>query len=157
MGAVGTSKTETVLLPGNVHSSERSREKATNQKTHVFPSPDRFKELRWQLGLPRWLNGKESACSAGDVGLTPGSGRSPRERNGNLLQYSCLERSTDRGAWLATVIGLQRVRYDFATHGLPFPSPGDLPNPGIDSRSPASQADSLSPEPPGKPSTAATR
>ena len=35
--------------------------------------------------------------------------------------------------------------------GLPFPSPGDLPNPGIESRSPALQADSLLSEPPGKP------
>ena len=35
--------------------------------------------------------------------------------------------------------------------GLPFPSPGDLPNPGIQPRSPALQADSLPAEPPGKP------
>ena len=35
--------------------------------------------------------------------------------------------------------------------GLPFPSPGDLPNPGIEPGSPALQADTLSSEPPGKP------
>ena len=35
--------------------------------------------------------------------------------------------------------------------GRQFPSPGDLPNPGIEPRSPALQADSLPPEPPGKP------
>ena len=35
--------------------------------------------------------------------------------------------------------------------GLPFPSPGDLPNPGIDLRSPALQVDSLPSQPPGKP------
>ena len=35
--------------------------------------------------------------------------------------------------------------------GLPFPSPGDLPNPGIEPGSPAFQADSLLSEPPGKP------
>ena len=35
--------------------------------------------------------------------------------------------------------------------GLPFPSPGDLPNPGIEPGSPALQADALSSEPPGKP------
>ena len=35
--------------------------------------------------------------------------------------------------------------------GLPFPSPGDLPNPGIEPRSPALQADALLFEPPGKP------
>ena len=32
-----------------------------------------------------------SACNAGDLGSIPGSGRSPGERNGNPLQYSCLE------------------------------------------------------------------
>ena len=35
--------------------------------------------------------------------------------------------------------------------GLPFPPPGDLPNPGIEPGSPALQADALSSEPPGKP------
>ena len=35
--------------------------------------------------------------------------------------------------------------------GLPFPSPGDLPDPGIKPRSPTLQADSLTSEPPGKP------
>ena len=48
---------------------------------------------------------------------------SPGEGNGNPLQYS----------------------------GLPFPSPGDFPNPGIEPGSPALQADSLLSEPPGKP------
>ena len=37
--------------------------------------------------------------------------------------------------------------------GLPFPSPGDLPDPGIEPGSPALQADSLPSEPPGKPPT----
>ena len=44
-----------------------------------------------QLGLPRWLRGKESACNAGEAGLIVGSGRSPGGENGNPLQYSCLE------------------------------------------------------------------
>ena len=44
--------------------------------------------------------------------------------------------------------GLSRQEY---WSGLPFPSPGDLPNPGIEYRSPAFQADSLPSEPPGKP------
>ena len=35
----------------------------------------------------------------GDLGSIPGLGRSPGERNGNPLQYSCLGNSTDRGAW----------------------------------------------------------
>ena len=45
----------------------------------------------------------ESAYNAGDPGLIPGSGRSPGEGNGNPLQYSCLENSTERGAWGAIV------------------------------------------------------
>ena len=44
-------------------------------------------------------DGKESACSAGDLGLIPGSGRAPREGNGYPPQYSCLENAMDRGAW----------------------------------------------------------
>ena len=46
---------------------------------------------------------KASACSVGDLGSIPGSGRSPGEGNGNLVQYSCLENPMDGGAWWATV------------------------------------------------------
>ena len=38
-----------------------------------------------------------------DTGLRPGLGRSPGERNGNPLQYSCLENPMERGAWWAVV------------------------------------------------------
>ena len=58
-----------------------------------------------------WLSGKESACNAGDMrdaGLIPNLGRSPREVNGNPLQYSCLENPMDRGAWGATVRGITK-------------------------------------------------
>ena len=41
-----------------------------------------------------------------DLGLIPGSGRSPGEGNGNPLQYSCLENPMDGGAWWATVHGV---------------------------------------------------
>ena len=40
-----------------------------------------------------------------DVGLIPGSGKSPGEGNGNPLQYSCLENPMDRGSWWVTVHG----------------------------------------------------
>ena len=49
---------------------------------------------------------KNLPASAGDVrdrGLIPGSGRSPGEGHGNILQYSCLENSMDGGAWEAVV------------------------------------------------------
>ena len=49
--------------------------------------------------LPIGLDGKESACSSGDPGLIPRLGRSPGEGSGNPLQYSCLEKPMDRGAW----------------------------------------------------------
>ena len=47
-----------------------------------------------------------------DVGSIPESERSPGERNGNPLQYSCLENLMDRGAWRATVHGLTESDYD---------------------------------------------
>ena len=48
---------------------------------------------------------KESAYSTGDAGSISGSGRSPGGGNGNPLWYACLENSTDKGAWQATVHG----------------------------------------------------
>ena len=56
--------------------------------------------LKWG-NFPGGSDGKESACNEGDSGLIPGSGRSPRERNGNPLQYSFLGNPMDRGAWQA--------------------------------------------------------
>ena len=51
------------------------------------------------MGFPGGSDGKESACSAGDPGSIPGPGRSPGERNGYPLQYSCLENPMERGGW----------------------------------------------------------
>ena len=65
--------------------------------------------LGWRLslpadtvGFPGVSDGKESACNSGDLVSIPGSGRSPGERNGNPLQYSCLGNPMDRGAWWTT-------------------------------------------------------
>ena len=58
------------------------------------------------MGFPGGSDGKESACNSGDAGLIPGSGRSPGEENGYSLQYSCLEKAMDRGAWWALVHGM---------------------------------------------------
>ena len=52
-------------------------------------------------GFPGDSVGKESVCNTGDPGSIPGWGRSPREGNGNPLQYSCMENSMDRGDWWA--------------------------------------------------------
>jgi len=59
-------------------------------------------------GFPDGPDGKESACTVGDPGSIPGSGRSPGEGNGNLLQYSVLENPTDRGDWWAAVHGVAK-------------------------------------------------
>ena len=45
-----------------------------------------------------------------DMGLTLESGKSPGGRNGNIIQYSCLENSTDTGGWWATVYGVTKSR-----------------------------------------------
>ena len=58
--------------------------------------------------IPKWLNVKESACQARDVDLTPESGRSPGEGNGNPLQYSCLGNPMDRGDWWAREHGVTK-------------------------------------------------
>ena len=63
--------------------------------------------------------GKESACNAGDLGSTPGSGRSSGKGNGNPPQYSCLENPMDRGAWQAAVHGVARVGHDLASKPPP--------------------------------------
>ena len=63
--------------------------------------------LEGNLGFPGGSEGKESACSVGDLGLILGLGRSPGGGHGNLLQYSCLENFMERGAWRATVHGKQ--------------------------------------------------
>ena len=67
-------------------------------------------------GLQVVLVVKNLPVNAGDireVGLIPGSGRSPGGGHGNALQYSFLENHMDRGAWKAIQsIGSQRVRHD---------------------------------------------
>ena len=72
-----------------------------------------FHYLWW--GFPWSSVGTEFFCIAGDLGLIPGLGRSPREENGNLLQYSCLENPMDRGTWQAIIYGVARVGHDWAT------------------------------------------
>ena len=51
-----------------------------------------------ERSFPGGLYDKASAYNAGDLGSIPGLGRSPREGNGNPLQYSCLENPMDGGA-----------------------------------------------------------
>ena len=60
------------------------------------------------VGFPASSMVKNLPANAGDVGLIPGSRRSPGEGNGNLLQYPCLGNPMDRGAWWATVHGVTK-------------------------------------------------
>ena len=92
-----------------------------NVSAHIYcciwgsPADRGRKRTRFGLSMPHYMGfpggsvGKESACNAGDLGLIPVSGRSPREGNGNPLQYFSLENPTDRGVWQATVHGVARV------------------------------------------------
>ena len=62
-------------------------------------------------GLPGGSMVKNLPANAGDerdTGSISGSGRSPGERNGNPLDYSCLENPKDRGAWWVTVHGVTK-------------------------------------------------
>ena len=70
-------------------------------------------EFYWEMGLPRWLSGKESACNAGDVDSIHGLGRSPEEGHGNPLQYSCLGYP-----WTEEPGGLQLMRSQRGRHNL---------------------------------------
>ena len=64
-------------------------------RTHC-PGPRVSSPVR---GFPGGSEGKASAYNAGDLGLIPGSGRSPGEGNGNPLQYCCLGNPMDGEAW----------------------------------------------------------
>ena len=59
--------------------------------------------------FPDGPGGKEATCQRGDVGLIPGSGRSPGGGDSNPFQYSCLKNPVDRGAWGARVHGVTNI------------------------------------------------
>ena len=63
-------------------------------------------------GFSGGSEGKEFTCNSGDLDSIPGLGRSPGERNGNPLEYSCSENSMDRGTWWVTVRGSQRIGHN---------------------------------------------
>ena len=61
-------------------------------------------------GFPGGSDSKESACSAGDLGLIPELGLAPREGNSYSLQHFGLDKSMDRGAWWATDHGVAKTQ-----------------------------------------------
>ena len=70
---------------------------------------------RWQ-GFVGGSVVKNPPVNAGDMGLTPGLGRSPGVGNGNPLQCSCPRNSVDRGAWRATVHGVAKNQTRLSAH-----------------------------------------
>ena len=82
-------------------------------KSNILYLEDVFAEDKTQTGFPGGTvvkNLPANSGDAGDTGLISGWGRSPEVGNGTPLQYSCLENSTDRGAWQATAQGAQECR-----------------------------------------------
>jgi len=71
-----------------------------SSQTDMAPN---FKE-----GFPGGSIVKNKPVNAGDTRLIPGLDKLPRERYGNPLQYPCLENPMDRGAWWATVHGVEK-------------------------------------------------
>ena len=65
-------------------------------------------ELKGNYAFPGGSVVKNLPANAGDLGLIPGSARSPVEGTGSPLQYSCLGNPTVRGAWWATIQGIAK-------------------------------------------------
>ena len=90
------------------------------------------------MGFPGGSDSKESAYNAGHLGSIPGLGRAPGEEHGNPFQDTGLENPMDCNLPGSLSVEFSRPEY---WSRLPFPSPGDLPNPGIEPRCPTLQTD----------------
>ena len=91
-------------------SKVRKRYKISYDITHVES----------KISFPGSVMVKKPPANAGDVrdvGLIPGLGRAPGERNGNQLKYFCLENFKDRGAWRAVVQGVARSQTQVSKGG----------------------------------------
>ena len=75
--------------------------------------------------------------------------RKEKDGGGGLVAQSCLTLATPWAVACRVPLSMGFFRQEYGS-GLPFPSPDDLPDPGIETGSPALQADSLLSEPPGK-------
>ena len=67
------------------------------------------------LGLPWWSQTIKCLPIMQETGFDPWMGKSPGEGNGNPLQYSCLGKPMDRGAWWATVHGVAKSKIPLST------------------------------------------
>ena len=96
-------------IPQSKHSSLRTevyRDKVFCMWSFSWDVAGAFGNSIGEYYIPQSL--RVNAGVSGDVGLIPGSGRSPGVGDGNSLQYSCLENPMDRGAWQATVRGIRK-------------------------------------------------
>ena len=76
---------------------------------------DEWLSAQTHQGFPGDSVVENPPTNAGDEGSIAGSGRSPEGGNSTLLQFSCLENATNRGAWRATVHRVARVGHKLAT------------------------------------------
>ena len=82
-------------------------------------------------GLPLWLSWLRMHLQCRRPGFDPCVGRSPGEGNGNPFRYSRLENPMDRGAWWATVYGVERIQTRLSNFHFHFSSDSDVqPNSG---------------------------
>ena len=95
-------------VAGGVGPHAHSASQSYTQWHLSAPVTDRDTKAQSRRGLPQGLSGEEATCRTGDVGLIPGSGRSPGGGPGNPLQYSCLENPMDRGAWWLQSMGFHK-------------------------------------------------
>ena len=109
-----TRKQTNSLTRGAPSKWNKSRTKGPERRLHLVRQRD-TESRSYKHRFPRWLGGKESACQAGNMGLIPGSGRSPGEGNGYPLQYACLTNPTGREAWQADSPWGHRVGHNWAT------------------------------------------
>ena len=96
--------------PDSIAALGRSPGEGNGNPLQYSCPPQKKGSQRNILGFPGGSEVKASTCNVGDLGLIPGSGRSPGKGSGNPLQYSCLENPMDGGAWWATVHGVAKSR-----------------------------------------------
>ena len=80
-----------------------------------FSRAGTLRGARVHTGFPGGSGGKVCVCNAGDLCLTPASGRSPRDGNGYPVQYSCLDNPMEKGAWQAIVDGVTNSQTRLST------------------------------------------
>ena len=89
----------------NSHNNMHSTSTRFEALCQIMKIKERFR-AKYVQGPAQWLSGKESACRCRRHGLHPWVRKNPWRKNGNPLQYSCLENSKNRGVWQAVVNGV---------------------------------------------------